>query len=92
MMTDMARLSVNLDDELYRIAKAFALSEEISLSKAVNVLLRRGMDPPVVPSPPLDDPMRDFPTSPAGRPVTSKDVAEAEEWEYMRYAGHFPQE
>lgn len=37
----MKRITVSLDDELYRIAKAYAQSEDISLSKAIVRMLRR---------------------------------------------------
>lgn len=34
------RLTINLDDDLYAMARAHAISEGISISKAVNSLLR----------------------------------------------------
>ena len=37
------RITISLEDDLYRIAKAYAISEDISLSKAVTRLLRRGI-------------------------------------------------
>ena len=40
----MKRITISLEDDLYRIAKAYALSEDISLSKAVTRLLRRGIE------------------------------------------------
>jgi hypothetical protein len=43
----MRRITISLEDELYRIAKAYAMSEGISLSKAVVRLLRRGVEGPV---------------------------------------------
>ena len=38
------RITISLEDELYRVAKAYAISEDISLSKAVTRLLRRGIE------------------------------------------------
>jgi len=35
------RLTINLDDELYAMARAHALRERISISKAISSLLRR---------------------------------------------------
>lgn len=40
----MVRLTINLDEELYRVAKAQAELEHISISEAVNGLLRRGLE------------------------------------------------
>ena len=37
------RITISLEDDLYRVAKAYAISEDISLSKAVTRLLRRGI-------------------------------------------------
>jgi hypothetical protein len=37
------RLTINLDDDVYRMARAYAAAEDCSLSAAVNRLLRRLM-------------------------------------------------
>ena len=37
----MKRITISLDDDLYRIAKAYAQSEDLSLSKAIVRMLRR---------------------------------------------------
>jgi len=37
----LMRLTINLDDELYAMARAHAVRERISLSKAISSLLRR---------------------------------------------------
>jgi hypothetical protein len=37
------RLTINLDEDLYALAKAHAVAERISMSKAVNALLRVGL-------------------------------------------------
>lgn len=39
------RLTVNLEDDLYALAKAVARAEDCSLSAAVNRLLRRVVEP-----------------------------------------------
>lgn len=39
----MKRITISLDDNLYRVAKSYAISEDISLSKAVGRLLRRAV-------------------------------------------------
>ena len=35
------RLTINLDEDLYRMAKSFAITQDCSISAAVNQLLRR---------------------------------------------------
>jgi len=35
------RLTINLDEDLYRMAKSFAIAQDCSISAAVNQLLRR---------------------------------------------------
>jgi len=40
----MKRITISLEDDLYRIAKAYAISEDLSLSKAVTRLLRRAVE------------------------------------------------
>lgn len=45
----MKRITISLEDDLYRVAKAYAISEDISLSKAVGRLLRRAVEAPRVP-------------------------------------------
>jgi Arc/MetJ family transcription regulator len=37
------RLTINLDDRLYAVAKSLARTEDCSISAAVNNLLRRGL-------------------------------------------------
>ncbi len=39
------RLTINLDDDLHRMAKALAIAEDCSISVAVNKLLRRLNEP-----------------------------------------------
>lgn len=40
------RITISLEDDLYRVAKAYAIGEDLSLSKAVTRLLRRGIEGP----------------------------------------------
>ena len=79
----MKRITISLDDDLYRIAKAYAQSEDISLSKAVVRLMRRGMGNGAEgraredPSPYREvDPRTGFPLLRVGRPVTMEEVQE----------------
>ena len=38
------RLSISLDDDVYALARSLARAEEITVSAAVNRLVRRGVD------------------------------------------------
>lgn len=38
------RITISLEDDLYRVAKAYAISEDISLSKAITFFVRRGVE------------------------------------------------
>ena len=37
------RITISLEDDLYRVAKAYAISEDMSLSKAITFFVRRGV-------------------------------------------------
>lgn len=41
------RLTINLDDELYAVARAHAQTMDVSISAAVNFLLRRALHPTI---------------------------------------------
>jgi hypothetical protein len=74
----VVRLSVNLDPDLYALAKALAKAEDCSLSAAVNRLLRRAL---LDPSRPGSDACRpgtrnDFVVSRGRAPVTADLVRE----------------
>lgn len=45
------RITVNLDDDLYAIAKGEAHLRDVSISAAVNLLLRRALEPGIEPIP-----------------------------------------
>ena len=38
------RITISLEDDLYRVAKAYAISEDVSLSKAITFFVRRGVE------------------------------------------------
>lgn len=44
-MVQTMRLTVNVDDDLYALAKSVAVAEGCSLSAAFNKLLRRALEP-----------------------------------------------
>jgi len=69
------RLSVNLDDENYRLAKSLAREEDISISKAINRLLKRQL--PLSPeSGPQKTTRSGFPRVSGKQTVTTSDVAD----------------
>ena len=79
------RLSVSLDDDLYRMAKAYALTQGISLSRAVNALLRRAFEAPTPPpGAAATGPLSDFPVSACSRRFTPEEVASLDDDEDRR--------
>ena len=81
------RLSINLDDDLYAMARAHAVAERISISKAVNALLRsqstsRGATPRGREhSASYLSPVTGIRVSRGQRPVTNEDAKRLEEEE-----------
>ncbi len=74
------RLSVNLEDDLYAIAKSLAKSEDCSLSAAVNLLVRRAVEGPPDGTPTFFiHPVSGLPVSRGRRLITSEDVAAIED-------------
>ena len=69
------RMTVNLDEDLYLIAKGLSKEQDITISKAVNHLLRRSLEP--VPSTAVDS--LELPIVKGRKPITSEDVYQAEE-------------
>ena len=68
------RLTVNLDDDLYGVARSLSRAEDISISEALNRLLRRALQPPA-------RPRRDksgLPTSASKRTFGPDDVADVD--------------
>ena len=85
------RLTINLDDDLYAMARAHAIASKISISKAVGDLLRR-RSPHHSPGSPIEKgvhisvhPLSGFPLAAAGNVAFgSDDVRKAEEAEDLR--------
>lgn len=71
------RLTVNLDDELYAVARSLARAEDISISEAINRLLRRALEPPERKV--LRTSRRGFPILRGTRPFGPEDVADLED-------------
>ncbi|MGB6223533.1 hypothetical protein [Haloferula sp.] len=69
------RLSVNLEEENYRLAKSLAREEDISISKAINRLLKRQL-PSSQDSAPKKTTRSGFTRVPGKQTVTSTDVAD----------------
>ncbi len=69
------RLTINLDDDLYAVAKSLAQMQDVSISAAVNALVRRAVEPPVepVPVPSVAD-GGGWPVVQGRRVVTAEDV------------------
>jgi hypothetical protein len=80
------RLTVNLDEDLYQIARTQAFADRVSISHAVNAILRRALDtghpadPPSGRSPKSVEPRgrRGFPVSRGTRRITAEDVERIE--------------
>ena len=71
------RLTINLDDDLYAMARSHAIATKTSISKAVGDLLRRrATTPPAVSFPASGvHPLSGFPISQGdGRAITNDDV------------------
>lgn len=74
------RLTINLDDDLYAMARSHAIATKTSISKAVGDLLRRNSRT-TLPASPLNPPhtnihpVSGFPVSAAGSPkLTEEDI------------------
>lgn len=77
------RLTINLDDDLYAMARSHAIATRTSLSKAVGDLLRRKVTVGVA-VPPLEgsatsyfDPVLGIQVSRSGRSISQDDVKQA---------------
>ena len=69
------RLTVNLDDDLYGVARSLARAEDISISEAFNRLLRRALAPS--PASRTKD-KTGLPSSPSKRRFGPDEVADSE--------------
>ena len=70
------RLSVNLEEENYRLAKSLAREEDISISKAINRLLKRQLPTPQSSAAPKEKTRSGFARVSGKQTVTSSDVAD----------------
>ena len=69
------RMTVNLDEDLYLIAKSLSKEQDITISKAVNLLLRRSLGP--VPTP--VETSLELPIVKGRKPIISENIYQAEE-------------
>jgi hypothetical protein len=76
------RLSISLDNEVYRLAKAYSVSEGISISKAINTLLSKFSQPMGEISPSMQSirahPLTGLPVSRCDSSITREMVEQAE--------------
>ena len=77
--SEVMRLTINLDQDLYEIGKGLAQAEDISISQAINRLLRERTEPPRRPSSPRCHRVSGLPVSQGRRPITAADVRKAEQ-------------
>ena len=74
------RFTISLEEDLYRVAKSMAKAEDTSISKAVNRLIRKGLES--IQHPPSKNAKKGaistFPISGNCRPLTEKDVYDLE--------------
>jgi hypothetical protein len=84
----MNRLTITLDDELYAMARAYAVANRKSISKSISDLIRQGravVQPGQstalqIDTQPAVHPLSGFPiVKSKGNPITSEDVRRAEE-------------
>ncbi len=81
------RLTINLDDDLYAMARSHAIASKTSISKAVGDLLRRRAPAATGPLPntPGFHPLSGFPISQStGRTITTEDLQRAMEDDLAR--------
>lgn len=82
------RLTINLDDDLYAMARSHAIATKTSISKAVGDLLRRNNSPrpPARPSAANVHPVSGFPVSVSGsRPITDEDIRRSMDDDLVRH-------
>ncbi len=81
------RLTINLDDDLYAMARSHAIATKTSISKAVGDLLRRRTlaASALSSSSPGIHPLSGFPVSQSeGRPITGEDTRRAMDEDLVR--------
>ena len=77
MFIDIMRTTLNLPEELIKIAKDFAFQRHTSIGDAIAELMRRGLQPPI-----LIDGSGSFPfvvVPPGTRPITLEATLKAQE-------------
>ncbi|TLD68733.1 hypothetical protein FEM03_21370 [Phragmitibacter flavus] len=82
------RLTINLDDDLYAMARAHAVTSKLSISKAISDLLRHTRQPAIqsIPHSQGIHPISGFPVSKGdGRPLTEEDIRRSIEDEDVRH-------
>jgi hypothetical protein len=79
------RFTISLEDDLYRVAKSVAKAEDTSMSKAINQLIRKGLESVQQPSSPPEaqDKPSSFPISRNCRPMSGEEVYDLEVAEDM---------
>ena len=91
------RLTVNLEDDLYRMAKAYAVSENISITQAINRWLGRVCRPTAPPGSQTPnamrrtDPTTGLPVVRGKRPVSTDEVQRLEDVEDVRHWQPIPE-
>ena len=87
------RLTINLDDDLYAMARSHAIATKTSISKAVGDLLRRKTAgnfhpesnlPSSASTPPEIDPITLLPIIHTAKRITSEDVRRADDEDLVR--------
>ena len=71
---ELMRLTINLDDDLYAVAKGLAQAEVISISQAINRLLRSSTEANPRPVPSKRNSMSGLQVSRGRRLITAADV------------------
>ncbi|MFT4176785.1 MAG: hypothetical protein QM627_09010 [Luteolibacter sp.] len=84
------RLTINLDDDLYAMARSHAIATKTSISKAVNDLFRRRVVSEVArgeddPSTKYFDPVLGIQVSRSEKPITEEDIQRALDDEDLRH-------
>ncbi len=78
------RLTINLDEDLYAMGKGLAQAEDISISQAINRLLRQSTEPPRRPARRRRHPLSGLTVSQGRRLITAADVRTVEQEEDAR--------
>lgn len=77
MYDDLMRTTVNLPDDLHRVARSLARDRDQSLSQTVSDLLRRALGPELEGEQVTQDPITGLPLVRLGHPVTTETVRAA---------------